>query len=228
MIPCHKYKSRFLNMERLDRLQQRLTANKIASKNPNDVVICSAVRTPLTKAKKGGLKDTAPEFLLSVVLRAAAERAKLDPSKVQDIAVGNTLQPGAGQMTNRMGMFLAGFPDTTSIMTVNRLCSSGLEACATIASKIKAGVIDIGIGSGVESMSCYDMNSSIEVDKLSDAIFDHPQARNCLMGMGETSENVAEKFGIGKEKQDQMAVESHRKAWEARDKGLFKSKIHLI
>jgi len=124
-----------------------------------------------------------------------------------------------------MGMFLAGFPDTTSIMTVNRLCSSGLESCATIASKIKAGVIDVGIGAGVESMSCYDMNSSVEVDKLSDAIFDHPQARNCLMGMGETSENVAEKFGISKEKQDQMAVESHKKAWEARDKGLFKSEI---
>lgn len=74
-------------------------------------------------------------------------------------------------MTNRMAMFLAGFPDTTSIMTVNRLCSSGLEACATIASKIKAGIIDIGIGSGVESMSCYDMNDSVQVDKLSESVF---------------------------------------------------------
>jgi len=62
-----------------------------------------------------------------------------------------------------MAMFMAGFPDTTSIMTVNRLCSSGLESCATIAAKIKMGVIDIGIGSGVESMSCYDMNASVNV-----------------------------------------------------------------
>lgn len=83
-------------------------------------------------------------------------------------------------------------------MAVNRLCSSGLEACATIAAKIVAGVIDIGIGSGVESMSCYDMNSTVAADKLSEAVFEHPQARNCLMGMGETSENVAEKFGVSK------------------------------
>ncbi len=60
-------------------------------------------------------------------------------------------------MTNRMAQFLAGFPDTTSIMTINRLCSSGLESCATVAAKIKAGVIDIGIGAGVESMSSYNM-----------------------------------------------------------------------
>ncbi len=171
-------------MQRLDQLQLHLTSNKIAGKSGDDVVICAAVRTPLTKANKGGLKNTAPEFLLSVVLREVAVRAKIDPSKVQDIAVGNTLQPGAGQMTNRMGMFLAGFPDTTSIMTVNRLCSSGLESCATIAAKIKAGMIDIGIGAGVQSMSTYDMNSSVNVEKLSEAIFDHEQARNCLMGMG--------------------------------------------
>lgn len=72
-----------------------------------------------------------------------------------------------------MAQFLAGFPDTTSIMVVNRLCSSGLEACATIAAKIKMGVIDIGIGSGVESMSLYDMNASLDVEKVSEAVFEH-------------------------------------------------------
>lgn len=81
------------------------------------------------------------------------------------------------------------------------------------------------MGAGVESMSCYDMNSSVNVDKLSDAIFDHEQARNCLMGMGETSENVAEKYGISKEKQDRMAVESHQKAYNARANGWFKDEI---
>jgi len=64
-------------------------------------------------------------------------------------------------------LFLAGFPDTTSVVAVNRLCSSGLEACSIIAAKIKAGVIDIGIGSGVESMSLYDMNSSVNIEKIS-------------------------------------------------------------
>eukprot|EP00335_Anophryoides_haemophila_P000099 CAMPEP_0204820954 /NCGR_PEP_ID=MMETSP1018-20131115/311_1 /ASSEMBLY_ACC=CAM_ASM_000518 /TAXON_ID=46462 /ORGANISM="Anophryoides haemophila, Strain AH6" /LENGTH=97 /DNA_ID=CAMNT_0051917537 /DNA_START=294 /DNA_END=587 /DNA_ORIENTATION=- len=95
-----------------------------------------------------------------------------------------------------MASFLAGFPETTSCVTVNRLCSSGLEACSIVAAKIAAGHIDIGIGAGVESMSTYDMNASVDPEKISEAVFEHPQARNCLMGMGETSENVAEKFGI--------------------------------
>ena len=82
-------------------------------------------------------------------MRAACERAKVSPKDVQDIAVGNNLQPGGGEITSRMAQFLAGFPETTSVMIVNRLCSSGLYACATIAAKIKMGVIDIGIGSGV-------------------------------------------------------------------------------
>ena len=94
-------------------------------------------------------------------------RAKLKPVDCQDIAVGNNLQPGAGEIPNRMAMFLAGFPDTTSVVAINRLCSSGLEACAIIASKIKAGVIDVGIGSGVETMSLYDMNSSVNVEMIS-------------------------------------------------------------
>jgi acetyl-CoA acyltransferase 1 len=113
-------------------------------------------------------------------------------------------------------------------MVVNRLCSSGLEACAVVAAKIKAGIIDIGIGSGVESMSVYDMNSSVNAEKLSEAIFDHPQARNCLMGMGETSENVAEKYGVSKEKQNQMAYESHQKAYKAQQAGFFKGTYILI
>lgn len=124
-----------------------------------------------------------------------------------------------------MAQFLAGFPDTTAIMTINRLCSSGLEACATIAAKIKMGVIDIGIGSGVESMSNYDMNSSVDPEKVCDAVFEHDIARNCLMGMGQTSENVAVKYGIGRTTQDQMAVESHAKAYKAQQEGLYDSEI---
>lgn len=186
------------------------------------------MRTPITKGKRGGLKDTAPEFLLSVVLREAATRAKVNPADVQDIAVGNNLLPGAGEIPNRMAMFMAGFPDTTSIVAINRLCSSGLEACSIIAAKIKAGVIDIGIGSGVESMSVYDMNSAVNVEKLSESVFEDEKARVCLMPMGETSENVAEQYGITRQKQDQMAVESHRKAYKAQQEGLFKSEIVAV
>jgi len=124
-----------------------------------------------------------------------------------------------------MALFLAGFPDTTSVVAVNRLCSSGLEACSIIAAKIKAGVIDIGIGSGVESMSLYDMNSSVNLEKISESVFEDEKARTCLIGMGDTSENVATKYGITRKQQDQMAVESHRKAYKAQQEGLFKSEI---
>lgn len=115
-----------------------------------------------------------------------------------------------------MAMLVAGIPDTTSIVAINRLCSSGLESCGIIASKIRAGYIDCGIGSGIECMSQYDMNSSVNTELISDSVFDHEQARQCLSGMGQTSENVAERFGITKKQQDQMAVESHQKAFQAR------------
>jgi acetyl-CoA acyltransferase 1 len=212
-------------MQRLNNLATTLSYQQTAAKSDDDVVICSAVRTPLTKGKKGGLKDTAPEVMLSTVLREAANRGKINPKDINDIAFGNNLQPGAGEITGRMAMFLADFPDTTSIVAVNRLCSSGLEACAIIASKIKAGVIDVGVGAGVESMSLYDMNGSVNIDALSEKVFDHEKARVCLTPMGETSENVAEKFGIDRQKQDSMAVESHRKASIAQKNGLFDSEI---
>jgi acetyl-CoA acyltransferase 1 len=131
------------------------------------VVICAAVRTPVTKAKRGALKDTAPEVMLAAALKEVVARAKVDPKLVDDIAVGNNLQSGAGEIPHRMAMFLAGIPDTTSIVTINRLCSSGLEACSIIAAKINAGVIDIGIGSGVESMSLYEMGAWVDMEKLS-------------------------------------------------------------
>lgn len=215
-------------MQRLNNLAEQLHKADINAKSDDDVVICAAVRTPLTKGKRGGLKDTAPEVMLSTVLKEAAARAKISSEKIQDIAVGNNLQPGAGEITGRMAMFLAGYPDTTSIVAINRLCSSGLEACAIIASKIKTGVIDIGVGSGVESMSLYDMNGSVNVDILSEAVFEHEKARVCLTPMGETSENVAEKYGITRQQQDKMAVDSHRKATEAQKNGLFDSTFYSI
>ena len=174
-------------MERLAHLSLHLSGAKIVGKNADDIVICSAVRTPLTKAKKGDLKDTSPELLLSVVLRAAVERAKVNPKEIQDIVFGNNLQPGAGEIPGRMAEFLADFPDNVPIVAINRLCSSGLESCAMVASKIKAGMIDIGIGAGVESMSMYDMKSWVDKEKLNKAVFENKDARSCLMGMGETS-----------------------------------------
>lgn len=135
-------------MNRLSFLAEQIASTQ-NTKSPNDVVICAAVRTPLTKAKRGGLKDTQPDALLRAVFTSLIERTKIDPKKIQDICVGNNLMVGAGEIHFRMAQLQSGIPDSTPIMSINRLCSSGLEACAVIASKIKAGVIDVGIGSGL-------------------------------------------------------------------------------
>jgi acetyl-CoA acyltransferase 1 len=133
------------------------------------------------------------------VLRKAND---FDPKKVQEICIGNVLQPGSGQASSRMAQFMAGIPDTTPLYAVNRLCSSGLQAVATIAAQIVSKQIDVGIGGGVESMSVYDMNNMVNPEALSDNVFEHEQASKCLMPMGITSENVAEKFGITRQQQD--------------------------
>ena len=171
------------------------------------------------------MKDTAPELMLKPVLEELLKRTKIDPKHVNDIVIGNVLQIGAGLFQGRMAGYLSGFPDTTNVLAINRLCSSGLEACSIIAAKIKANVIDIGIGAGVENMSMYDMNKSVDPEKISDAVFEHDKARNCIIPMGVTSENVAEMYKISREAQDRFAVESHRKASAAQEAGLFKEEI---
>ncbi|KAL4480858.1 hypothetical protein ABPG73_020879 [Tetrahymena malaccensis] len=214
-------------MDRINSICSQVKANEVSltTKSPDDVVICAAVRTPLTKANRGLMKDTAPELMLKPVFTELVKRGKIQTKDVQDITVGNVLQIGAGLFQGRMSAYLAGFPDTTCVVSINRLCSSGLEACATIASKIRMGVIDIGIGAGVENMSMYDMNKSVDPEKLSDAVFEHEKARNCIIPMGVTSENVAEAYNISREIQDRFAVESHRKAALAQEQGLFNEEI---
>eukprot|EP00004_Rigifila_ramosa_P021714 TRINITY_DN582_c0_g1_i1.p1 TRINITY_DN582_c0_g1~~TRINITY_DN582_c0_g1_i1.p1 ORF type:complete len:444 (-),score=113.14 TRINITY_DN582_c0_g1_i1:25-1299(-) len=194
-----------------------------APKSPDDVVIVSAVRTPMTKGRKGGLKDTYPDDLLGVVLDAVVTRVGLDKKLVEDIQVGNVLQAGAGAGPARQAMFYAGFPETTSVMSVNRQCSSGLQAVANIAAAIKAGIIDIGIGAGVEHMTRgWGAGAMSEVNPRAD---DFPLAADCLIPMGITSENVAKQFGVSREKQDRFAAESFRKAVAAQKAGLFKEEI---
>jgi len=199
------------------------TAAGPSKKSDDDVVIVSAVRTPITKAKRGGFKDTHPNDLLSAVLKGVVDRVKLDPKHVQDIVVGTVLAPGGGATQARMAMFLAGFPEDVSIATTNRQCSSGLQAVASIAAAIKNGYIDIGIGAGVETMSLHDMVAS--VGDISPKIFEHAKAKDCLMSMGETSENVATQFGITREEQDKMGFESQQKAAKAQKEGRFDSEI---
>lgn len=127
--------------------------SRILQKNDNDVVIVCALRTAITKAKKGGFKDTHPELLLSHVLRAVYTKAGLDPALIEDISVGNVLPAGGGANAARMAALHAGIPVSTSINTVNRQCSSGLTSVNEIANQISVGQIDIGIGAFFTTLS---------------------------------------------------------------------------
>jgi acetyl-CoA acyltransferase 1 len=115
--------------------------------------VTACCRTAFTKGGKGGFKDTAAADLVVGVLAAIIERSKINPSLVDDICVGTVLAPGGGATEMRAASLVAGFPETTAVRTLNRQCSSGLQACVDVANQIKTGMIDVGIGAGVESMS---------------------------------------------------------------------------
>lgn len=127
--------------------------SRLLQKNPDDIVITAALRTPFTKGGKGGLKDTPAADLLVGALKALIQRSGIDPALVQDIAVGSVLPPGGGATEFRAAALAAGFPDSAAVRSLNRQCSSGLQACVDIANAISAGMIDVGVGAGVESMS---------------------------------------------------------------------------
>ncbi|KAI7859281.1 Thiolase, N-terminal domain-containing protein [Circinella umbellata] len=196
---------------------------KVGVKSPEDVVVVSALRTALTKGRKGGFKDTLADQLVQYVLKATIDRTGIDPKLVQDICVGNVDAPGGLATPARMAALAAGFPETTSVSTTNRQCSSGLQACVTIASAIQAGLIDIGIGAGVESMSSdYYKRDRLMSKKIAKEL---KPAGDCLVPMGITSENVAEDYGLTRLAQDEFSVESHKKAAAAQAAGYFKEEI---
>ncbi|KAG5531205.1 hypothetical protein RHGRI_025980 [Rhododendron griersonianum] len=189
----------------------------------DDVVIVAAYRTPLCKSKRGGFKDTYADDLLAPVLKSLIEKTNLSPSEVGDIVVGTVLAPGSQRASEcRMAAFYAGFPETVPIRTVNRQCSSGLQAVADVAAAIKAGFYDIGIGAGLESMTANQMALEGSVNPRVKTM---AQVQNCLLPMGITSENVAQRFSVTRQEQDQAAVESHRKAAAATASGKFREEI---
>lgn len=197
--------------------------NATAGSSADDIVVCAALRTAIGRARKGSFKDTHPCTLLASVLKAVADQAGIDPKEVNEITCGNVLAAGAFAGEARMALFLAGFPDTTTVHTVNRQCSSGLQAFASAAAAITAGQYEVAIAAGVESMSKNTMGGSAA--DLDPAVLSHPEARQCLTPMGMTSENVAEKYGITREMQDAMASESHTRALRAQKEGRFDSEI---
>ncbi|KAL1303340.1 hypothetical protein AAFC00_006739 [Neodothiora populina] len=199
----------------------------ILSKQPQDIVILSSLRTPVTRAKKGGFKDAYDHELLAAVLKATiAANPNVDPALVQDIQIGTVLSELGGSKAGRMAAAHVGYPETTSFQTVNRACSSGLAAITSIAHAIAVGSIDVGIGGGMESMTRNYGSRAIPTQLWSE-LRDSPvkDARDCIMSMGLTAENVAERYNVSRADQDAFAAASHQKAAKAQRDGLFDDEI---
>ena len=185
-----------------------------------DAYIVTSIRTPGCKRKKGAFKDTRPEDLLSFILTAAVEKTKnLEKKDVEDIMIGCSF-PEAEQGLNigRVASQIAGFPVDVSGATVNRFCASGLEAIAQAALRVMAGWSDIVIGGGLESMTYVPMGGNLPRP--------HPEYTKKLAdlyaSMGITAENVANRYNISRESQDEFAYQSQMKAAEAKSKNLYK------
>ena len=202
--------------------------SKSTQKNPNDIVIVSALRTPLCRSRKGGLAKVPPSTLLTTVLEATLKRTGVRGEDIEDVTLGNCLMPPSGYAAMRMGQIAAGIPaDSTSLKWVNRQCSSGLQAVADIANAISAGQMKIGIGGGVESMSYYPM-TSIKAPDVDWDVMQQPKnktAMDCLIPMGVTSDNVVAQYGLKRNDLDKFAMESHQKAARAQASGKFQNEI---
>src|SRR5947208_5264681 len=188
-----------------------------------EVVIASAVRTPVGRAYKGGLRATRPDDLAAVAIKAALARVpQLDAKEIEDVILGCAM-PEAEQGMNvaRIASLRAGLPVEISAMTINRFCSSGLQAIAMAAERIMAGGADVIVAGGTESMSMIPMGGN----KISPNpwLVDHyPDA---YLSMGLTAERLAKRFGITREQADQFSLNSHKKAITAIQAGKFDDEI---
>lgn len=215
--------------ERLSQVESHLShsigspKSSILQTSPDDVVVTCALRSPFTRGGKGLLKDTAGADLLAATFKSLLSRSKIDPSLVEDIAVGNVLAPGGGATEFRAAALVAGFPESAAVKSVNRQCSSGLQACIDIANAIKSGMIEIGVGAGVESMSSQYGPGA--VTEFSELLENHMQAANCKVPMGVLSEQMAKDRNIPRTAQDAFAASSYQKALKAQGAGLFDEEI---
>ncbi len=195
------------------------------AKQVQDAYIVVATRTPVGKAPRGVLKHARPDDMLAHVLKGAlAQVPGLDPAAIDDVVVGCAM-PEAEQGMNvaRVGLLLAGFPNNVSGVTLNRFCSSGLQAVAMAADRIRLGEADVMIGAGTESMSMIPMGGNKLV--ANEQIFTGDENIGIAYGMGITAENVAEQWKVSREAQDAFATESHRRALAAIEQGEFAQEI---
>ena len=193
---------------------------------PLNVIVASAVRTPVGRAKKGTLKDTRPDDMAAHVLKAALSRVEgLEAKDVSDVILGCAFPEGEqGFNVARNAVFLAQWPHTVAGETINRFCSSGLQAIAHAAQAIQTGLTDVVVAGGVESMSMVPMTGNkLSLNPwLSD---NYPEA---YIAMGHTAERVAKEHSVSREEQDEFAYNSHRKALAAIEANRFADEVAPI
>jgi acetyl-CoA acyltransferase len=188
----------------------------------NAAYLIAAVRTPGGKAKKGKLRDVRPDDLAAVALRAAVERAGLDPARIDDVILGCAFPEGEqGMNVARVASLRAGLPVEVPAQTVNRFCASGLQTVATAAERILAGAADVVVAGGVESMSLVPMGGN-KYSANPALVASWPET---YAGMGITAELVARKYGVNRADQDAFAAESHRRAARAQAEGWFRDEL---
>src|SRR5258708_28587904 len=198
----------------------------------DDVVIISGCRTPVGKFQ-GSLSDFTATQLGAIVVKEAVHRAKLDPKQVDECIMGNVVSAGLGQNPARQAAIFGGLAPEVGAMTVNKVCGSGLKAVALGAQGVQTGNSTIVVAGGMESMpnAPYLLPQARKGYRLGDGHIVDSMVRDGLWDiyndyhMGITGENVAEKYGITREEQDEFAVNSHRKAVAATRKCRFKSQI---
>jgi acetyl-CoA acyltransferase len=197
-------------------------------KQVQDAYIVAATRTPIGKAPKGMFRNTRPDDLLVAAIRSALSQVpSLDPKAIEDAIIGCAM-PEAEQGLNvaRVAVLLAGLPNSTGGVTINRFCSSGLNAVAMAADRIRVGEADVMIAGGTESMSMVPMTGN--KPSFNARIFETDENVGIAYGMGLTAEKVATQWNVTREMQDQFAYASHQKAIAAQKAGLFAGEMTTI
>jgi acetyl-CoA acyltransferase len=193
-----------------------------------DAYIVAATRSPIGKAPKGSFRNLRPDDLLVAVIRSAlAQVPNLDPAAIEDAIIGCAM-PEAEQGLNvaRVAVLLAGLPSSVGGMTINRFCSSGLNAVAIAADRIRVGEADVMIAGGTESMSMVPMTGN--KPSFNARIFERDENVGIAYGMGMTAEKVAAQWKVTREMQDEFAYQSHMKAIAAQKAGEFADEITPI
>ncbi|OHE81074.1 MAG: acetyl-CoA acetyltransferase [Lysobacterales bacterium GWF1_69_6] len=194
------------------------------TKQIQDAYIVATTRTPVGKAPRGVFRNTRPDEMLAHVLRAVVDQCPgIDPTRIDDAIIGCAMPEGEqGMNVARIGLLLAGLPNVIAAQTINRFCSSGLQAVALAADRIRLGEADLVLAGGTESMSMVPMMGNKVA--MSPKVFQDDNVA-IAYGMGITAEKVAEEWKVSREDQDAFALASHQKAMAAQAAGEFNAEI---